>query len=258
MTTKKLQASPAITDAKAVQPASPSAWERWVANVKTIGGAILVAMVIRVVIFEAFEIEGPSMRPTLFNGDRVVVAKFMYGLFLPFADQAIVNWKTPRLGDVVIVKSPADNIDIVKRVVGLPGDAIELRRDGIVRNGKPLPRQHLGFCPSDTHPEQKLRDCEWFRESDGGRSHLTSFTCDRDPYGEAMQARRCERLTYSAASVRVPAGHVFVMGDHRNKSNDSRFFGPVPIRRVKGRSLLIYWSSDEDGVRWRRLAEPVR
>ncbi|MEY2929572.1 MAG: hypothetical protein RL033_321, partial [Pseudomonadota bacterium] len=99
-------------------------------NLKTIGSAILLAMFIRIVLFEAFEIEGPSMEPTLLNGDRVVVVKFLYGIFLPFMDDALMTWGQPNPGDVVIVKSPRDNVDIVKRVVGLPGDVIELK-DGV-------------------------------------------------------------------------------------------------------------------------------
>src|SRR5688572_9284899 len=87
-------------------------WNRTKANIKTIVGAVGLAMFIRIMLFEAFEIEGPSMEPTLLNGDRVVVAKFMYGLFLPFMPEASFTWGAPTPGDVVIVKSPADDIDI--------------------------------------------------------------------------------------------------------------------------------------------------
>src|SRR5688500_17661074 len=101
-----------------VAPPEETRWQRTKANLKTIGGAVALALFIRIVLFEAFEIEGPSMQPTLLNGDRVVVAKFLYGLFLPFTTEAIVTWGLPDPGDVVIVKSPADDIDIVKRVIG--------------------------------------------------------------------------------------------------------------------------------------------
>ena len=96
-------------------------WEKIAQNLRTIGGAVLLALVIRTCLFEAFEIEGPSMEPTLLNGDRVVVSKFVYGLFLPFRDQADISWGGPDVGNVVIIKSPADGVDIVKRVIGVSG-----------------------------------------------------------------------------------------------------------------------------------------
>src|SRR5438045_5526536 len=123
---------------KATVPSSPppartsadeKRWESIAQNLKTVGGAVLLALVIRTALFEAFEIEGPSMEPTLLNGDRVVVAKFMFGLFLPLRDHADITWGAPKLGDVVIIKSPADGVDIVKRVIGIGGDFIEVHDD---------------------------------------------------------------------------------------------------------------------------------
>ena len=101
----------------------------WKSNLLTIGGALLLALLIRVTLFEAFAIDGPSMEPTLLDGDRVVVAKYPFGLFLPFTDEATLNWGGPDPGDVIILHSPADNEDIVKRVIGVGGDEI-LIRDG--------------------------------------------------------------------------------------------------------------------------------
>ena len=83
-------------------------WERTKANIKTIGGAVLLALFIRIVLFEAFEIDGPSMEPTLLHGDRVVVAKFMYGLFIPWTNEALINWGSPDVGNVVINGYPQD------------------------------------------------------------------------------------------------------------------------------------------------------
>ena len=218
-------------------------------NLKTIGSAILLAMFIRVALFEAFEIEGPSMEPTLLNGDRVVVAKFIYGLFLPFTNAAVLSWGEPNPGDVVIVRSPRDNVDIVKRVIGLPGDVIELRDGVIHRNGKAVPRSEKGPCQD--HPEQSPFGCEWVEEVVGEHTYRIS--------------RDVDSLRTTRPPVTVEAGHIYVLGDHRDRSNDSRALGTIPISRVKGKVLSIYWSSSggpagcasANGLRSERLLKAV-
>src|SRR5690606_12608590 len=112
----------ATAQARNINELDESRWERIAANLRTIAGAVLLAFVLRTCLFEAFEIEGPSMEPTLLNGDRVVVSKFAYGLFLPLRDHAEITWGQPKVGDVVILKSPADGVDIIKRVIGVGGD----------------------------------------------------------------------------------------------------------------------------------------
>jgi signal peptidase I len=217
-------------------------WDRTKANLKTIGGAVLLAIFIRIVLFEAFEIEGPSMEPTLLNGDRVVVSKFSYGLFLPAMDQAVFTWAAPEAGDVVIVKSPHDGIDIVKRVIGVPGDRIEIRDDVVYRNGHALDVEDLGPC-AEVEPYLHEATSECKSERIGERVHRTSGEINAAPTNQAP--------------LEVPPGHVFILGDHRDRSNDSRFFGTVPIAAVKGRALGTYWSSDSDGIRWDRFFEGV-
>ena len=215
--------------------------ERIKANIKTIVGAIALAMVIRIAIFEAFEIEGPSMEPTLLNGDRVVVAKFSYGLRLPRMNEALFSWGMPNRGDVVIVTSPADDVDIVKRVIGIPGDVIEIEDDAILLNGRAIDRDELGPCETeDPGPLDFLSGCVWVRETIDGRQHRTSYSRD------------AQSLPSNHPATTVPEGHIYIMGDHRDHSNDSRFFGVVPVERVKGHALFIYWSSG-DRVRWDRI-----
>ncbi len=208
-------------------------------NARTIVGAILLAFFIRIVLFEAFEIDGPSMEPTLLNGDRVVVSKFPFGLFLPFTDEAVTSWGMPDPGDVVIVKSPADGVDIVKRVIGVPGDRIEIRDDVVYRNGESIRVQILGPCSEDEGSEDPT-DCEWVEEGIAGRTWRTSHSLLSVPDSMSPQT--------------VPPGHIFVLGDHRDRSNDSRNprVGMIPIGRVKGRAEAIYWSSDEF-IRWERI-----
>jgi signal peptidase I len=237
-------APPPSSGASANRESDEERWRRTKSNAKTIGGAVLMAFFIRIVLFEAFEIDGPSMEPTLLNGDRVVVAKFPYGLFLPFTSDAVVSWGMPNPGDVVIVKSPYDDIDIVKRVVGVPGDRIEVRDDIVWRNGEPIHREVLGPCREDESSEDPS-DCEWVEEGVGGRIWRTSHSMLSMP--ESM------------SPVVVPPGHIFVLGDHRDRSNDSRNprVGVIPISRVKGRALAIYWSN-ETRVRWDRVFSAIQ
>ncbi len=186
--------------------------------VKTLIFYVALATLFRIAVFEAFEIEGPSMEPTLLNGDRVVVSKFAYGLFLPFMKQSVLTWGKPKPGEVVIVKSPADNIDIVKRVIGLPGDIIEIRDDVVYRNNKALGSGSPDKC-GDSKAEMRDSDCTWIVEHSGDHAYHTS------------QSISSAVMNYPP--VRVPEDHVYILGDHRDRSNDSRFFGPVPINRIK-------------------------
>ena len=237
----KARAAKAKDDEPAATPTSAEdeRWERTKANVKTIGGAVLLALFIRIVLFEAFEIDGPSMEPTLLHGDRVVVGKFLYGLFLPFTDEAVLTWGVPNPGDVVIVHSPMDNIDIVKRVIGVPGDTIEIRDDVVYRNGEPLMVRSGLTCMRDGMVEPS---CEWTEEHLADHTWRTSRDPLNPPATEPLQT--------------VPEGHIFVLGDHRDRSNDSREIGMIPTNRVKGRAMAIYWSNDGH-IRWNRIFDPI-
>lgn len=219
-------------------------WERMNANARTIGGAVLLAIFIRIVLFEAFEIDGPSMQPSLLHGDRVVVAKFMFGLFLPAHDEASFTWGMPHPGDVVIVKSPSDGVDIVKRVIGVEGDTIELRDSVIYRNGQEIVQRDLGDClEEDQLTIEPL--CNIYEETIDDVTYVTS---------------RSRHDIRNYGPVEVPLDHIFVMGDHRDRSNDSTNprIGPVSVTRVKGKALFIYMShTPEHGFRGDRFFEGV-
>lgn len=213
------------------------------ANLKTVLGAVLLAGLIRIVLFEAFEIDGPSMEPTLRHGDRVVVAKYPYGLFLPFTEDAVMTWGAPTAGEVIIIKSPQDNLDIVKRVIGEPGDTIELRDNRIYRNGKVVPHREVRECDEDRHMSQPGPCSVYEEELDGEAYETSNITLHR-------------LMDYGP--VTLGEDEVFVMGDHRDQSNDSRFFGPVPLSRVKGHAVTVYWSSYDGKVRTHRLFTAIK
>jgi signal peptidase I len=246
------EASPSEERDEVPAPAAPAkkksavetekeAADRRTSNFKTIGGAIALAIFIRVVLFEAFMIDGPSMEPTLLNGDRVVVAKYAFGLFLPGMHEAVLNWGTPNRGDVVIVNSPMDDVDIVKRVIGIPGDRIEIRDDEVFVNGESIRERLLGPC-NDSERMELFGDCELWEESLD--EHTWRSSHDHEDYADMAERE-------------VPPGHVFVLGDHRNRSNDSRRIGMIPVTRLKGHALAIYWSSDTE-MRWDRMFSAIR
>jgi len=234
---------PAQTTARTrnINEVDESRWERIAANLKTIGGAVLLALVIRTCLFEAFEIEGPSMEPTLLNGDRVVVSKFAFGLFLPLRDHAEVSWSGPQVGDVVIPQRPHHRVDIVPRVIAVGGDFIEMRDDQVYRNGEPLPMEDNGPC---THGIGSLQpECRVIQSKVGDHTFFMSKA----------------RGSPDPLPVHVPDGHIYVLGDHRDHSNDSRnpMVGAIPIDRIKGRALSIYWSSGPEGFRWSRMLHNI-
>lgn len=204
------------------------------------------ALAVRTFALEAFEADGPSMEPTLLHGDRFVVHKTAYGLFLPFSGEATLTWGAPAAGDVVVVHSPADDLDIIKRVIGAPGDTVEIRNDVVYRNGEPLELRVIGRC-EESELDAFGEHCEAVEEGVDERRWRTSRSDLRVPDSHPPSV--------------VPDGHVWVLGDHRDRSNDSRNprIGMVPIARIKGRAAMIYWSSNEGGaVRWDRVFGAVR
>lgn len=219
-------------------------------NVITIVVAVALALTIRITLFEAFAIDGPSMEPTLQHGDRVVVAKYSYGLFLPWTKEALINWGGPNPGDVVIVHSPMDNEDIVKRVIAVGGDTIRFQDGNVIRNGKQVATTILGPC---AHAEQREYDptCTIYQEQIGELEYRTS----RSRYSPPIDRR----------TVTVPKGHIYVLGDHRDRSNDSRntLIGPVSNSRVKGKVEFVYmsWRPGSDWffkrIRWSRVGSSI-
>lgn len=190
-------------------------------------------------VFEAYVIEGPAMEPTLLPGDRVAVDKRAVGAWLPGRNLAVATWGAPVAGQVVALRSPADEINIVKRVVGGPGDVVAMVNNVLWRNGAPVARERVR-CPENSSVAKLDGPLVCFREHIGTRAYLTMMSSDNEM--EDVQP------------FTVPSGRYFVMGDHRDRSNDSRnpMIGAVPVARIEGVVRTIYWSGGR-GLHWGRL-----
>jgi len=234
-------------------------WE----NIKVIIQALLLAMVIRTVFFQPFTIPSGSMMPTLLVGDYIFVNKFAYGYSkysLPFSPDIFdgrIFASEPERGDVVVFRLPTDtDVDYIKRVVGLPGDRIQVLNGVLHINGEPVNRQANGGFTSDYRLDPGS-DVPVFRETlDNGVSY---DTLDQVPNSRGDDTRE----------FIVPEGHYFFMGDNRDNSLDSRFdVGFVPAENLIGRASIIFFSVGNDtsfrefwkwpaNMRWDRLFKGV-
>lgn len=189
--------------------------------------ALVLALFIRSFIVQAFKIPSGSMLPTLQIGDHILVSKFAYGLRLPYPFETLVfEWARPGPGDIVVFVYPKDGTkDFIKRVVAVAGDEVRIRNKKLFVNGVADESPYAHFANPD-------------RIIPGPRDNYPPLLPDR-----------------SNASVVVPPGKLFVMGDNRDHSHDSRFWGFVDAQDVKGKAFLIYWSWDgqDRWVRWERL-----
>ncbi len=203
--------------------------------------AVILALFIRTFVVQAFKIPSGSMLPTLQVGDHLLVEKFIYGIRIPsltfygkkipFSGRVIMPMEKPRHGDVIVFIPPFDNsVDYIKRVIGIPGDTIEIRNKKVYINNRLSSNPHAHFTSDLVLP---------------------ATSGPRDNYGP----------------ITVPEGKLFVMGDNRDDSNDSRFWGFVDQQDVLGKAFIIYWSWDLDtpffslqrleSIRWRRFGKII-
>lgn len=203
--------------------------------------AIILALTIRVFVVQAFKIPSGSMIPTLLIGDHILVSKLAYGIQLPkdcefqmafppvtcFSSTIVMNFDPPQRGDVIVFRFPEDeNKDFIKRLIGTPGDVIEIHNKNVLVNG------------------EAFVDKEFTQRVDPGI--IDGRINPRDNFGP----------------ITVPADSYFVMGDNRDQSLDSRFWGFVKMDKIKGRAFLVYWSWDGQGswtdwVRWNRIGKSI-
>ena len=195
-------------------------------NIEAILIAIILALFIRTFVVQAFKIPSGSMKNTLLIGDHILVSKFIYGIKVPFTDgYTLIPVKDPKRGDIVVFKYPVDpEKDFIKRVVGVAGDTIEIKNKKLYVN-------------------DQLQD-------------HSAFAIYKDPH--VIPPKFSTRDTLP--KMTVPANSLFVMGDNRDNSHDSRFWGVVDLKAVKGKAFIIYWSwnSEDFGVRWNRLGHLLK
>jgi len=179
--------------------------------------AILLALFIRTFVVQAFKIPSGSMIPTLEIGDHILVSKFLYGIKFPVINNWLIRFSEPKRGDIIVFREPKNqDKDYIKRVIGLPGDRIEIRKNKVFINGE-----------------------------------LFS-----DPYGHYIEGAYRHPFNHFGPVV-VPEESLFVLGDNRDRSSDSRAWGFVPYHLIKGKAFIIYYSKDGKfyNVRWNRLGK---
>lgn len=184
--------------------------------------ALVLAIFIRTFVVQAFKIPSGSMIPTLLIGDHILVSKFVYGIKNPFTGKVVIPVQDPARNDVIVFKYPLNRSqDFIKRVIGLPGDSVQIIDKKVFVNGNPLADDKGEFSDNSVLSEGP-----------------------RDNFGP----------------ITVPPQSLFVMGDNRDNSHDSRFWRFVDYRDIKGKAFVMYWSwnREEFSVRWRRIGSFIR
>lgn len=197
--------------------------------------AILLALFIRTFVVQAFKIPSGSMKPTLLIGDHLLVNKFIYGLKIPFIDRYILKFKSPKMGDIVVFKWPIDEKkDFIKRVIGVGGDTVEIRNDVLFINNEQIKTKYV-----DDFRDEEVRRAKKYTEF---LDNLEHFILDEKKSNENL------------GPITIPENSIFVMGDNRDNSHDSRYWGVVEEKKIKGKALIIYWSWPH----WQRFLNIIR
>jgi signal peptidase I len=212
-------------------------WLDWTAGLFPV---ILVVFVLRSFLFEPFKIPSGSMIPTLHIGDLILVNKFHYGIRLPVANTKLTEGTPVQRGDVMVFRyPPKPSVDYIKRVVALPGDEVAYINKSLSINGQPVPTEVL----PDFFDESTMRYHKHRRETLGAKPHQTLQDDDRPafvPGADQFAGRENCNYTVEGVTCKVPAGHYFMMGDNRDNSLDSRYFGFVPDANIVGKAFFVW------------------
>jgi signal peptidase I len=190
--------------------------------------AIILALIIRAFVVQAFKIPSSSMEPTLLIGDHLLVNKFIYGIKIPFIDKKVLKFKKPQRGDIIVFKfkdpeyPEKPEVDFIKRVIAVEGERVEIIKKKVFINGKLMPDPYGVFLDDNTDD---------------------TYTSPKDNFGPVI----------------VPKDSVFCLGDNRDKSHDGRFWGYVKLDRIRGKAFILYfsWNSNSESllgkIRWSRF-----
>ncbi|WP_373018815.1 signal peptidase I [Thiomicrorhabdus sp.] len=203
----------------------------------------LVVLILRSFVIEPFRIPSGSMYPTLEIGDFIAVSKFSYGIKLPVTQTKIIPIGEPQRGDVVVFSYPKDpDVDYIKRIIGLPGDKITYIERTVFVNGKPIGQQ---------------TDGKYLGNDSGAVMNGANIVIETMDNGHHYQVLHdMDKVSHDMDTITVPEGHYFVMGDNRDHSNDSRFWGFVPEKNLKGRAFGI-WMNWDNGIHLNRLGKGI-
>lgn len=219
------------------------AWNWWRKEIRPLLILLLIGFSIRSSLADWNDVPTGSMRPTILEGDRVYVNKVAYDLKVPFTTWHIAEWSNPQRGDIVVFFSPHDGMRLVKRIVGLPGDTIELRDNTLVINGQTVEYRAISEELLRDVPPAERTGRVFATEQLPGQIHAVAGN-------PAVPAKR------SFAATQVPDGHYFMMGDNRDDSFDSRYWGTVERKRIIGRATAVVISFDGPhswSPRWQRF-----
>lgn len=196
----------------------------------SIGVAVLIATSFKSAIAELNHVPTGSMKPTILEGDRIFVNKLAYDLKIPYTTIHLATWDNPKQGEIIVFKSPADGTRLVKRIIGVPGDQIAMQENRVLINGTPLSYEKLD-AESFKNLKQTLQDPLFYNERLNHSPHMVMLTPGKPSL-------------HTFAPQTVPKNHYFVMGDNRDNSADSRFFGFVERDTILGKAPAIVYSLD--------------